>query len=147
MLVCKNCQTVNGDADSNCSNCFMPLKESRVQKPDKNQNKVVYKQDSPNQKTVQYEVILDNGTSRSLHHGDNVIGRIGNVDIAVPDDNYMSRKHAVLTIGKGDCYIRDINSKNGSLVNGRRITTSPEKIYPGDKFVCGRTNFILTQKD
>jgi pSer/pThr/pTyr-binding forkhead associated (FHA) protein len=125
----------------------MPLKESHVQSSGKNQKKVNYQQGSPKFKTIRYEVLLDNGTSRSLHDGDNVIGRIGNVDIAVPNDSYMSRKHAVLTIGKGDCFIRDINSKNGSLVNGRRISTSPEKIYPGDKFVCGRTNFILTRKD
>ena len=147
MLVCKNCQTVNSDDNSNCSNCYMPLKESHVQSSGKNQKKVNYQQGSPKFKTIRYEVLLDNGTSRSLHDGDNVIGRIGNVDIAVPNDSYMSRKHAVLTIGKGDCFIRDINSKNGSLVNGRRISTSPEKIYPGDKFVCGRTNFILTRKD
>jgi pSer/pThr/pTyr-binding forkhead associated (FHA) protein len=67
-----------------------------------------------------------------------LIGRDSNADIVINDD-FVSRQHAQLTLLDSDrAIIRDLQSKNGTFVNGVRII---EKIIShGDIVKCGLTD-------
>ena len=76
-----------------------------------------------------------------LREGENVIGRelVGSPDV--------SRAHARITIDGSDIQIVDLESKNGTFVQGKRITSSP--LHDGDEIILGRTRAVvrLTRSD
>jgi len=59
-----------------------------------------------------------------------VIGRDPACDITLPLE-YLSRKHLELEIRSGHLFIKDLDSSNGTFLNGQRITES--EIKSGDK--------------
>ena len=63
------------------------------------------------------------------------IGRTADNDIVI-DNLAVSRLHAVLEREKGDYYIRDCDSLNGTLLNDSRVGRS--KIKDGDEIVIGK---------
>ncbi len=56
-----------------------------------------------------------------LHRGTTTVGREPPADLIVPV-NAVSRAHAEIEWDRGDFVIRDRESTNGTLVDGRRIT-------------------------
>ena len=58
-------------------------------------------------------------------------------------DTTVSRRHAELTPDDGRWYLRDLDSSNGTFVNGQQITDRV-KLTPGDQIRCGSTLFIFT---
>jgi chromosome segregation ATPase len=66
------------------------------------------------------------------------IGRTPDNDVQI-DAKYISRHHAVILAGPAHTIIEDLNSTNGVLVNGRRITR--ETLKDGDAVVVGRTHY------
>ena len=71
------------------------------------------------------------------------VGRSPENDVQV-QDNYVSRKHLEL-YKKGDRYfIRDLNSANGTFLNGKRIGSNVERrVKEGDTIVIGMTLICL----
>ncbi|HXP84457.1 MAG TPA: SpoIIE family protein phosphatase [Bryobacteraceae bacterium] len=65
-----------------------------------------------------------------------VLGRSGAVELCYPDDIGLSRQHlAIFKIG--DVWqVEDLGSKNGTVVNGRRIER-PVSFAPGDRISAG----------
>jgi len=59
-------------------------------------------------------------------------------------DNTVSRRHAELTPDDGSWYLRDLESSNGTFINGQRITAERVRLSPGDQVRCGQTLFIFT---
>ena len=57
-----------------------------------------------------------------LMEGANVIGREPDATIQI-DARGVSRHHARILVSRGDATLEDLGSKNGTHVNGRRITT------------------------
>lgn len=82
---------------------------------------------------------------RQLHLDDGnswTIGR-GAENTFTFEDNAMSRRHAVIQrMDASKFYFIDLGSRNGSLVNGRRVT-SPLELHDGDSLVCGGTQLIF----
>lgn len=72
-----------------------------------------------------------------------LIGRPGGAtptDLDLSPDPSVSRQHAVLEVKNGACWITDIGSSHGTLVNGREIKGQGERrLYPGDQVVLGET--------
>ena len=70
----------------------------------------------------------------SASDGGYVVGRHGAlVDEVVADAN-ISRRHARITVEHGQCAIEDLNSSNGTRVNGVRLVAfAPAAITAGDK--------------
>ena len=62
------------------------------------------------------------------------IGRSGSNDLPFPDDDGLSRQHAALERDKGGWCIRDLHSKNGTLVNDKRITKLVH-LQAGDRII------------
>src|SRR5262245_38528478 len=48
-----------------------------------------------------------------------VIGRARDVEVRIPDDPYVSRRHVYLEICPPHCRLRDLGSTNPPHVNGR----------------------------
>lgn len=66
---------------------------------------------------------------------------IGRSTEALPiTDSTVSRRHAELTPDDGRWYLRDLDSSNGTFVNGKRITERVA-LSPGDQIRCGSTLF------
>ena len=54
-------------------------------------------------------------------------------------DGTVSRRHAELTPDDGRWYLRDLDSSNGTFINGERISGDPVELSPGDQIRCGST--------
>jgi signal transduction histidine kinase len=68
---------------------------------------------------------------------------IGRSSEALPiADHTVSRRHAELTPDDGAWYLRDLDSANGTFVNGERIADRV-RLRPGDQFRCGSTLFVF----
>lgn len=67
---------------------------------------------------------------------DYVIGRSPSADLVL-DDAECSVQHAVVTERAGRFYIRDLQSSNGTRLNGKPVTESP--LGPGDEVEIGQT--------
>jgi signal transduction histidine kinase len=58
-------------------------------------------------------------------------------------DSTVSRRHAELTPDGDRWFLRDLESANGTFVNGHRITARTE-LEPGDQVRCGSTLLLFT---
>jgi pSer/pThr/pTyr-binding forkhead associated (FHA) protein len=65
----------------------------------------------------------------ALQNGENLIGRDPGVDVFL-DHPSVSRHHARISITAGRVVLEDLNSRNGTCVDGRRIT-SPADLHDG----------------
>jgi pSer/pThr/pTyr-binding forkhead associated (FHA) protein len=72
------------------------------------------------------------------------IGRSG-ADIAI-NDTEVSRLHAAVEVRELIYLLHDLNSTNGTLVNGQRIT-EPTELQDKSEFQIGSTTFMLIVTD
>jgi diguanylate cyclase (GGDEF)-like protein len=68
-----------------------------------------------------------------------IIGRGSQADIHVIDDG-ISRRHAEITHRKGQVFICDLGSTNGTFCNGERVTH--RELQDGDKIQVGSTTIL-----
>lgn len=73
--------------------------------------------------------------------GQLIIGRAADCDISIADP-LVSRRHAQLFLNEGGGRLVDLESDNGTFVNGQRIVDSP--IVEGDLIELGKSQFVLT---
>jgi chromosome segregation ATPase len=66
------------------------------------------------------------------------IGRTPDNDLQI-DAKVISRHHAVILVGPGEAIIEDLNSTNGVLINGQRVTR--HTLRDGDQVVIGRERY------
>ena len=72
---------------------------------------------------------------------------IGRSGAALPlTDQTISRAHAELTPDDGKWFINDLDSANGTFVNGQRVTR-PRLLQPGDQVRTGLTIFVYGRED
>jgi serine phosphatase RsbU (regulator of sigma subunit) len=64
------------------------------------------------------------------------IGRSTNNDLCYTEDAGLSRQHLVLERDGDDWLVRDLGSKNGTMVNGERIVAA-QRLRPGDRITVG----------
>jgi transcriptional regulator with GAF, ATPase, and Fis domain len=77
-----------------------------------------------------------------LKQGATVIGQGENCDVVVVD-RYVSRRHCLVELGPSEAVIRDLGSKNGTLLNGLPI--SERQLQPSDRITIGTTELIFSQ--
>jgi DNA-binding winged helix-turn-helix (wHTH) protein len=73
--------------------------------------------------------------SLPLTDGEHVAGRDGDCSLVI-DGTTVSRRHARITVAQGAVTIEDLDSTNGTHVNGARIS-APTRLAPGDEFALG----------
>src|SRR5271155_584527 len=80
-------------------------------------------------------------SQRIVFHKDKFsMGRVANNDIVLADD-LSSRNHALIERVSGKFYLRDLQSRNGTRCNGKKISEVVE-LHNGDKVRIGR--YIIT---
>lgn len=68
------------------------------------------------------------------------IGRSPDADIVLLDEK-VSRIHCGVRLWDGDYYLKDLKSKNGTVVNGQKVEVA--KLKAGDQFRVGSTAFVF----
>ena len=66
-----------------------------------------------------------------------VLGRAAEADVVLGDDDAISRRHAEIAVRAGLCLIRDLDSCNGTLLNGQFVRRA--RLRRGDVLVLGET--------
>ena len=85
--------------------------------------------------------------SWNLEPGRYIIGRKPETDFFISDKT-ISRRHAELEVepSSSRCFLTDLGSRNGTMVNGQRITSRVE-IGVGDLIMLGSVEFKLIESD
>jgi DNA-binding winged helix-turn-helix (wHTH) protein len=73
----------------------------------------------------------------SLASGANIIGRAADADVLV-DDGGVSRQHARITVDGRGATLEDLDSKNGTTLDGRPVQ-GPTQLADGSLIVVGAT--------
>lgn len=72
-----------------------------------------------------------------------IVGRQVGTEIQI-NDSQVSRRHLQLENRGGALYVTDLNSANGSYINGRRLVPNQtELLRPGDNLRVGDTSLLL----
>jgi serine/threonine-protein kinase len=71
-----------------------------------------------------------------------VVGRSSQAQISVRDDKMLSRNHFLIEFNPPACYLRDLNSTNGTIVNGLRVAEGV-LLRDGDTIVAGASTFVV----
>jgi len=73
--------------------------------------------------------------SLPLTDGEHIAGRDAECSLVI-EGTTVSRRHARITVAHGAATIEDLDSTNGTHVNGERIS-APKRLVPGDEFTLG----------
>jgi pSer/pThr/pTyr-binding forkhead associated (FHA) protein len=84
-------------------------------------------------------LVIQAGDETRVFNADFTAGRLGNLPVS---DEHASSHHALFQFAHGLWYVEDLNSTNGTWLNGRRIY-APQRLKKGDKVRIGRTTVIV----
>ena len=74
-------------------------------------------------------------------HDTFLIGRSPDAHLCLPEDRYFSRNHCLLEMNPPHSYLRDLNSTNGTFLNGQRVKDA--FLNNGDRIQCGETILVV----
>ena len=84
------------------------------------------------------------GTDLELVAGEFTVGRSSACSLAL-DDGLVSRQHAVFLVGDGGVSVRDLGSRNGVSVNGKKIA-GDTRLRHMDRVRIGGVEFVLLER-
>ena len=87
---------------------------------------------------------FEDGDEREIPLNSGNVWKIGRTEqhaVVLPDD-MVSRNHAMIQHEGGEFYLIDMGSRNGSFVNGRRLT-APVALRDGDRLVFGEARLCF----
>jgi pSer/pThr/pTyr-binding forkhead associated (FHA) protein len=74
-----------------------------------------------------------------LRAAETIIGRRADCDLKIKSSE-VSRRHCLLTIQQGFVTVEDLDSVNGTFLNGQRVS-GKQKVRPGDQLEVGPVTF------
>ncbi len=80
------------------------------------------------------------GKMYKINRGETLMGRSPKVDLQLQDVG-VSRTHARLTRMGESCYVEDLQSANGTFLNGERLAVA-RQLQDGDKITLGSTTVL-----
>jgi hypothetical protein len=87
---------------------------------------------------------LEDGSDYMLNSSQLTIGRGGQNDIPLPNDDYASARHARFEPRQDGVWVQDLGSTNGTYLNGARLER-PRRLTPGDIVRVGDTDLRFEQ--
>ncbi len=85
----------------------------------------------------------EQGRMLPVRSGESIcVGRTEASDIPLPDDPQLSSRHFQVTVDGTGCRIQDLQSTNGTFVNGQRCDES--RLSDGDEIKAGTTRFTVS---
>jgi pSer/pThr/pTyr-binding forkhead associated (FHA) protein len=84
-----------------------------------------------------------NGEQHQIEKRRVVIGRSKDADVQVEDPN-VSRRHAEVRQEGAAYWVVDLDSTNGTEINGRRLKRA--KLRPGDTITVGSTELVFRRE-
>lgn len=94
-------------------------------------------------KTQAYVIVIagpHTGRMFKIDRNENVLGRSPNVDLTLQDVG-VSRSHARLLCVGDHIFVEDMQSANGTFLNGERVAV-PQQLQDGDKITLGSTTIL-----
>jgi hypothetical protein len=88
--------------------------------------------------------LVGGGGRQPLVKPASVLGRSRDCDIVVPDHN-VSRQHAEIRLEDGLHWLVDLDSTNGTLVNGKKVKRV--KLEAGDRIEVGSTELVFERSE
>jgi pSer/pThr/pTyr-binding forkhead associated (FHA) protein len=89
--------------------------------------------------------LMEQGAIYPLKTGVNTIGRLPDNDVVIQGP-YVSRRHCAILVHAGDkCELYDIASKNGTFVNGAKLS-GPAFLHSGDEIQMCDRRFIFMSR-
>ncbi|MFH1549144.1 MAG: FHA domain-containing protein, partial [Planctomycetota bacterium] len=84
-------------------------------------------------------------TEYVLKDGVNLVGRDDNCDVVI-DSQHISRNHISVVVKRDGVVIQDLNSRNGTFVNGLRVKNSVE-VKNGDVVSLGKYRMVFISEE
>lgn len=98
---------------------------------------------------LQASLVIVEGHARGMEYAVTktytVIGRDKEAEITPPGDSHISRRHAMIVYLDGSYILKDLDSTNGTVINGAIIKQA--NLGHGDKFRVGETTFQFILQD
>src|ERR1700746_1475281 len=90
-------------------------------------------------------LVLEQGSSRKrhvrLHSSETIVGRRHDCDLRIKSAE-VSRRHCLLTFHDGCLRVEDLDSVNGTFLNGSRVV-GKQVVRPGDYLEIGPARFLV----
>jgi pSer/pThr/pTyr-binding forkhead associated (FHA) protein len=81
------------------------------------------------------------GRDLRLGSGTLRVGSNRECEISLTGDSYISSRHAEIMVERGSVHLRDLQSRNGTFVNGARVRDAA--LTDGDRIRFGTTEFVF----
>ena len=102
---------------------------------------VIRADEAAEQGLVRQTIVLRAGNRvREFNHGRVIVGRTKDVDFRVDDPN-VSRRHAAIYWADGTLMVTDLDSTNGTMVNGYPVSSSV--LHPNDVVTIGECRITV----
>lgn len=99
---------------------------------------------APGQARKDEAALVGEGGRRPIVKPVSVLGRSRECDIVVPDHN-VSRQHAEIRVEGGVHWLVDLDSTNGTLVNGKKVKRV--QLDSGDRIELGSTELVFERTE
>jgi hypothetical protein len=93
---------------------------------------------------VQRSPSLETGDAVPLDSAPLTVGRGGQNDLVLAGDQFASARHARVEVRGDAVWVQDLDSTNGTYVNGERVVGA-QRLEPGDVLRVGETDLRLEE--
>jgi hypothetical protein len=94
---------------------------------------------------VQRSPSLEEGNAFPLNSAPVTVGRGGQNDLVLDGDEFASARHARIESRGDGVWVQDLDSTNGTYVNGRRVAGA-QRLDPGDVLRVGETDLRVEEE-
>jgi hypothetical protein len=94
---------------------------------------------------VQRSPSLEEGDEFQLNSAPVTVGRGGQNDLVLSGDDFASARHARIEVRGDGVWVQDLESTNGTYVNGERVMGA-QRLDPGDVLRVGETDLRVEEQ-
>jgi hypothetical protein len=106
------------------------------------------RRDTPGRRSVRLVVrrspSLEDGSEFPLNSAPVTLGRGGQNDLVLDGDEFASARHARIESRGDGVWVQDLDSTNGTYVNGTRVAGA-QRLDPGDVLRVGETDLVVEE--